>query len=471
MSSIFVRNYSDLYYLEKLKCCTNKKLGNKGNIGITGDIGPTGAWGYTGMPGIIGPEGPTGDGCPGPTGPMRSGTGTTGLTGYTGYTGPINITAIYGGGIEISNNQIGLSKVSPNTSSYNITPFDNFNFNIDSYGRMSINDVSNNININIPSYNPISFTDTNGITYKVYVINETNNINISSNSGYTSVDMCLIGGGGGGSGAESSIHDNIPQNGSGAGQLLFVNNYLLPDGSYNVKIGAGGVGSITQGNYGGFTSITNTNNTILFSAAGGAPADLINNNPHDGSFGSITIDSLNTNIILEGTSSGSGGSINAKSIPYSKNPYLNLNSQIWSYGNIGGRSSQNDGPKGGGGGGGAGGPGGPGGPGISGPGGPGVLIYFDSSYGRAVCGGSSGTGSNSSDLSYGLVPYSYPIGHSNPYSYGAGQSYNIIDDDTINYIDALSNSGSGGGSVYSSISNQNGGNGGSGLFMIRYRDI
>ena len=68
---------------------------------------------------------------------------------------------------------------------------------------------------------------------------------------------------------------------------------------------------------------------------------------------------------------------------------------------------------------------------IDGLGGSGLFIYFDSSFGRPVCGGSSGsTNGNYSDPSYNntlyLYPYNYTgdttnIGYPFPYAYGAGK--------------------------------------------------
>jgi collagen type VII alpha len=558
---IFVRNFSELYYLERLICCPNSVKGIQGLTGPTGVVGSTGAYGFTGDGGVIGPKGqlgtgPTGcrgcykatskvygpvgvtgiTGLTGPNGetgymgvinesnPGETGytglTGSTGITGYTGYTGltgytgytgltgpkgvtgikgPIGVTGPTNGmtgnnGVTGSSNQIGLIPVNGSSiQTYNINPTDSFNWNIDNYGRSSITDLSSNIIINVSGNNiiPSIFTDTLGITYQVYIFNDSGTFSMDGSSGY--VDMCLIGGGGGGVSWPAISNTLYSQNGSGAGQLMFVNNYLLNDGSYNVIVGAGGINTASSGigNSGVTTSISKLSQ-ILFGAAGGAGAQGNGNNTinfANGVSGNITIDSSNTNILSAGTSSGSGCSTIAISNNYSINPYLNLDSQIWSYGNNGGTGTSpalNIG--GGGGGGGAGGQGMPGSGntltnGIGGIGGIGLVIYFDSSSGRAVCGGGSGTGTSITDPSYGSVyPYAYPSpnplynylntnppsGYPYPYSYGAGRSYCNTIPPFPDSMNAAPNTGSGGGS-YLYASGSNSGNGGSGLFMIRYK--
>ena len=497
-TTTFVRNYSELYYLEKNPCCSNKFTGLQGSTGPTGFVGSIGAYGFTGDCGITGPRGQLGTGptgCPGcykvtnnvvgsvgDTGETGQ-TGIIGLTGYTGIMGPINeldaggtgptgssgLTGVTGiVGATGSSRNMELKTINISDQNYNINPTDTIKWGINSYGKSySFTNLSSNIIITTDANSTI-FTDTLGVTYQVYIFNNTSSFSMDGSSGF--VDMCLIGGGGAGCGS-TTLSPLYSQNGSGAGQLMFVNNYLLlNDTSYNINIGAGGVGN-NQGTNGFITSI-DISSQILFGAAGGAGAtDASFNYVQNGINGIITLDSSNTNIIYTGTSSGSGGSSIATSTYYSINPYLNLDAQIWSYGNNGGSISENG--EGGGGGGGVGGSGTNGSSsGIGGIGGIGLVIYFDSSYGRAICGGGSGTGSNISDPSYGTYPYiyppsGYPYPYPYPYSYGAGQSFT---DDPINdKKNASPNTGSGGGSILKTSSSTNGGNGGSGLFMIRYK--
>jgi hypothetical protein len=431
-NNLFIRNYSDYYNLDKNPCCNNKTVGPNGPTGPTGIFGPTGAWGVTGSQGLTGPQGPSGKGC-------------------TGFTGPVGINIninINNGLFFSSTNTINLTDFN-SINNNNISSNKSFQWSINSFGNSTITDLSVNIISISPQTNCSAtiMTDYNGIKYQVFIFDNSGSFNLSSSdpSGGI-VNMCLIGGGGGG------ISDPSGVNGSGAGQLIFVNNYLLPNGVYNITVGNGGHGvANTSGNYGLNTSIKDSHSNILFSAGGGASAsswDLSNN----GIPGIITYDSSNTILVPSGTSSSSGGG-KGNNIPYNHNPYLNLGT-TWSYGNNGGTIDINGNIISCGGGGGAGGPGSNGIYNIGGLGGPGLFIYFDASGGRKVCGGSSGsTTYDYTDPYYNKLLY--------PYSYGAGKLCNSDSKDNIN---ADINTGSGGGSTNNGMA----GNGGSGLFMIRF---
>jgi hypothetical protein len=89
--------------------------------------------------------------------------------------------------------------------------------------------------------------------------------------------------------------------------------------------------------------------------------------------------------------------------------------------------------------------------GEGGHGGKGYKIYFDNMDGRVVCGGSSGTGYNSTPSAE---------------LYGAGTSGTYFDPNP-SHKNAIENSGSGGGSI-NGIINEPAGTGGSGLYMIRF---
>ena len=436
MNKLFVRTYSDYYNLEKNVCCNNKTVGPIGPVGPTGIFGPTGAWGISGPQGLEGPQGPTGE-------------------GWTGCTGPVSYipqSIIATNGVSFSSNNLSLS---PDFSNNTILSNTSFQWSINSFGKSTITDLSVN-NISITSINDCStnlMTDYNGITSQVYIFNSDGSFNLlSSDPSGGIVNMCLIGGGGGG------IMDPSGVNGSGAGQLLFIDNYLLPNGTYNINVGSGGlgVGGDTSGNNGNFTNITDISLNSLFAAAGGASASSWDSSKN-GISGTIIYDSSNTILVSSGTSSSSGGG-KGYNIPYNYNPYLNLGT-IWSYGNSGGTTDISSVNISCGGGGGAGGAGSNGTYNIGGLGGPGLFIYFDTSGGRKVCGGSSGSNTQDySDPSYNNGSYSYPYPY--PYSYGAGK----LCTDSSNNINANENTGSGGGSG----KNVNGGNGGSGLFMIRF---
>ena len=85
----------------------------------------------------------------------------------------------------------------------------------------------------------------------------------------TVCDILVVGGGGGGGFAGSNARGG---GGGGAGQFLLKLNYLLNAGTYNIKIGNGGFGgSITteNGETGKNTSISTSTNTILLESFGG----------------------------------------------------------------------------------------------------------------------------------------------------------------------------------------------------------
>jgi len=529
-SSKFYKDYSD--YLAQINCCTNNRfLGLPGNIGSTGYEGPTGAIGISGLPGSIGYEGPTGLNCTGFTGPVgpnqqatsqgsqgiqgtqgvtgiMGSTGSTGFTGNTGFTGltgstgsngitgstgayiPINISGLSGltfsgSTINNPNNILSLSSYGV-TGSYNITPDTNFIWNVNEYGNSIITLPSTRTSFYLNKFTGLDSSsiliDNFGYKYQVYVFTGNGSFTMNNSAGGAGgyINMCLIGGGGGGGGGSSSITNNS-QGGAGAGQLMFVDNYLLQDGSYNISMGGGGKGGIPNNNglNGTNTNITHST-TVLFKAAGGAGGINYISAANNGIDTSYNFYPNPTNLLVGASSASGGNQTNvaggtAISVDY-KNiivPGINLQEQVWSYGNNGGSGYNNNniGPYRGGGGGGACRPGQNGNSTNAGLGGKGMVIYFDVSYGRAVCGGADGGAGDGSANNYSIFPYnSYPYlynyGNTNPvsgypplYSYGAG---------TINpnHINAYSNTGSGGAPGQSGGS---GGNGGSGLFMIRYR--
>jgi hypothetical protein len=466
----FSRNYSD--YLAQKNCCTHKYPGQQGNDGPTGFSGPTGAYGQTGIVGSQGTMGPTGLNCTGPTGPAGPAglagllsTGATGSTGVTGYFSPFATDASY------------VFRLSPTgaTGSYNITPDTTFSWTTNPYGQSFVSLPSNRTDISLNTFlgiiPPIStMYDIYNNKYQVIIYNgSTNGVdasftmqNIGSGSGGY-VNMCLIGGGGGGAGNASS-------GGAGAGQLMFVDNYLMSNGTYHIKVGAGGPGGavgLNDGQDGSATILTNSTGTILFSSAGGR-GGVANAGARNGMTGTYNIYPNTTNLPKGTSSAGGGNSTNISggtgtTINYQDVivPGINLPAQVWSYGYGGGNGNSSGGY--GGGGGGAGGPGSDASSNSGGAGGKGVVIYFDSSYGRAVCGGGDGGGST---LNYNNPPYSasatnlYNYGYPSPYSYGAGTI-------TPGPRDASANTGSAGAPGNGILAD--GGAGGSGLFMIRYK--
>jgi hypothetical protein len=460
----FSRDYSD--YLAQKTCCPNKFPGQKGTTGPTGFGGPTGAYGQTGLAGTQGPMGPTGFDCTGMTGPpgIAGVTGSNGLsssvatgsTGVTGFYTPLAADASY------------VFSLTPTgaTGSYNITPDTTFAWTTNPYGQSFISLPSNRTDISLNSFSGASPTistvyDIDNNKYRVLLFTgpdtSFNVQNLGSGTGGY-VNLCLIGGGGGGAG-------NATSGGAGAGQLMFVDNYLMPNGTYHISVGGGGAGGLAGANNGsdGSPTVLTTGATTLFSSAegkGGVASGVARN----GMTGSYSIYPQLTNL-PRGTSSAGGGNtasmtggtgrpINYQDIIV---PGINLPAQVWSYGYGGGNGYASYG----GGGGGAGGPGLDASSNTGGGGGKGVVIYFDSSYGRAVCGGGDGGGST---LNYNNPVYNpnsttlYNYGYPTLYSYGAGTI-------TPGPRDASANTGSAGAPGNGTA----GGAGGSGLFMIRYK--
>jgi hypothetical protein len=467
----FSRNYSD--YLAQKNCCPNKFSGQQGVSGYTGFGGPTGAYGQTGIAGTRGSSGPTGINCTGPTGPA----GPDGLVGSAGVlttfaTGSTGVT-----GYRQSSSSSYVFSLTPTgaTGSYNITPDTTFSWTTNPYGQSFISLPSNRTDICLnntagtaPTVTTVYDIDNN--KYRVLTYNaSTSGIDASftmqntgsGTGGY--VNLCLIGGGGGGAGDASG-------GGAGAGQLMFVDNYLMSNGTYHIKVGAGGPGGaigLNDGQDGSATILTNSAGTILFSSAGGR-GGVANTAARNGMTGTNIYP--NPTNLPKGTSSAAGGNstnisggtgttINYQDVIV---PGINLPAQVWSYG-YGGGNGNSSGVGYGGGGGGAGGPGSDASSTSGGGGGKGVVIYFDSSYGRAVCGGGDGGGST---LTYYNPVYDpnasnlYNYGYPSQYSYGAGTI-------TPGPRDASANTGSAG--APGNGTSAPGGAGGSGLFMIRYK--
>ena len=491
-------SYSDYNNRRNLVCSNNNYVNQPNITGPNGFDGPTGPWGYPGVSGMMGPMGPTGHcctgytgatgtigkiglannfagpiGCTGYIGPIGC-TGNIGPIGCTGYIGPIgctgttgingNLNVTGGTGINFSPTDNYSFSLSPynSTSNTNVNENTILSWSIDKYGRSSVTTINPNGNTGRLSFNTTTtdntFTDNDGAQYKTFVVTQTPTTMTVLSKLY--VSMCLVGGGGGGA---NSYYSHC--SGAGAGELMFVNNYLLSSGTYTITIGSGGTGATaaeSPGSNGNPTNIKNSSSITLFQSAGGAGA-VVSTNGVDGILGSIYNFPTYSSIEL-GTSSASGGGSDPSSSynggtaitsNYSNVivPYLNINPpQVWSYGSNGGNSHYDIYNNSGGGGGGA------GGVGFSpidqygGTGGVGLNIYFDNTGGRSLCGGSAGTGD-------------YTDKNNNDTTYGAGKSeyYNIA---LSKATSASNNTGSGGGS---SRSNNGGGNGGSGLFMIRYQ--
>jgi len=83
----------------------------------------------------------------------------------------------------------------------------------------------------------------------------------------TTCDILVVGGGGGGGFAGANARAG---GGGGAGQFLLKTSYLFNSGTYNIKIGKGGLGGTTaNGETGKNSSISTVSNTILLESSGG----------------------------------------------------------------------------------------------------------------------------------------------------------------------------------------------------------
>lgn len=454
-------SYND--YLAEINCCKSNRFLKLefGPTGPTGSIGATGAWGYTGENGSVGYAG-----CTGPTGEQ----GSSNPVVYSGN--GINMTGKYNTICNLTDDYA--------TKKISVNPTTSFNWFINKYGRShtSLHQRENRIVIETSDAVETIFEDNEHVTYKTFSFNETGRdlhftINNTTEKG-SFVNMCLVGAGGGGArGVRAGS-----ASGAGAGTLVFANDYYLLNGSYVVNIGSGGRGAMSNTNYAhggkGFaTTLSNieTSTVPIICAKGGAGgvANLQYSMGTDGFIQTITYEpSDEVNIVTSSASGGVGteneiNGIGGKSlynIPFEKaiNPHLGKTPIIWTYGNNGGsgNSSQiNNTYISSGGGGGAQSPGNDSTnttyEGEGGHGGKGYNIYFDNMDGRVVCGGSSGTGYNSTPSAE---------------LYGAGTSGTYFDPNP-SHKNAIENSGSGGGSI-NGITDEPAGNGGSGLYMIRF---
>jgi hypothetical protein len=123
------------------------------------------------------------------------------------------------------------------------------------------------------------------VTPNIYIENDTNNVyavesytyvGTANTADYTRVfpksttcDILIVGGGGGGGFAGSNARGG---GGGGAGQFLLKSNYSLNAGKYNINVGRGGVGgnvTTENGETGKNSSITTESNTILLESSGG----------------------------------------------------------------------------------------------------------------------------------------------------------------------------------------------------------
>jgi len=280
-------------------------------------------------------------------------------------------------------------------------------------------------------YNVIILKNKGDVQSK-YTINFNNN---------TLCDIIIIGGGGGGGG---SAIDSRGAGGGGAGEYLYKKNILLY-GTYTIYVGKGGKGgtgnevdntSLTDENNGdnGYSSYINKNNILYEALGGGGGAGGTKgaiNNAYNGACGGGRV------------SQGGGGT---GSIGY--NGGAGSSTDYWVGGGGGGMSSVGED-----------------GNSISGGnGGLGVLMDIDIGITTNVCGGGGGGG-------YSVLNIKGGIGNDGG---GGGGGYSYISNGiSYNGLDANSYGGGGGGATIGNDTSsiQSGGNGGSGIVIIKYRNL
>ena len=258
------------------------------------------------------------------------------------------------------------------------------------------------------------------------------------------IEVLVVGGGGGGSGAFSA--------GGGAGGLIYSASYPVPAGSYTIVVGAGGTGGVGWDNDNAMNATSGTNSSfgILIANGGGAGAQF-----GTGATGAYTGGQ-------KGQDGGSGGGgapdVDTVTTPYGfKIPGVSNQATYayaTSYGNSGGMGGCFA-PYPSGGGGGAGGAGGACSGSTNGNGGAslslsitGSAVYYaggGGGAGQSGCGaaGTGGTGSG-----------------------GAGS----LNSTTVRASDGVANTGGGGGGggYNGTTTAQIGGNGGTGVVIVRY---
>ena len=293
-------------------------------------------------------------------------------------------------------------------------------------------------NFNQIEYNYYFSSITNGSVFQVANGNPDDKYIIFNSSGSfvldknLNCDILAVGGGGAGAWRHGG--------GGGAGAVIYLTNQNLNSGSYTITIGNGGTGASSgsagySGAQGSDTSITLSGTTIYLAKGGGVG---------EGEGGVVT-------------SGGSGGG----SVIGTAGSAVNTNIPTGTYGNSGGIGSGggSEGSYSGGGGGGAGAKGGnsslSSSLAIAGNGGNGIEINITGT--NTYYGAGGGGGCASSSISAGIGG----LGGGGNGSKGVNTATN-----------AIPNTGSGGGgSGFAGATNGRSGDGGSGIVIIRFKEI
>ncbi len=241
------------------------------------------------------------------------------------------------------------------------------------------------------------------------------------------VDILVVAGGGGGG---SSAPNENPSAGGGAGGLIYKAATNLSPGTYNVVVGAGGTGGLTNYCY-GTNGGDSTFGTLLTAIGGGGGAYGKNGTP------------------LQGASGGSGGG-NARQYSAAGGTGQQSSSASGGFGNNGGKSVGST---------------------CAGGGGGSGLVGGDSTASSA---GDGGDGKDYSSV------FGTAVGASGWFAGGGGGGARDSSTDGVGKAgggsgglagtgrNAVANTGSGGGGIRLSAVTGAGGNGGSGIVIVRF---
>jgi hypothetical protein len=265
-------------------------------------------------------------------------------------------------------------------------------------------------------------------------------------------DILIVGGGGGGGKFGG---------GGGGGAILFGSNITLNAGSISIKVGNGGAGAIQQDSGAGINGVNGGASSIIL----GSIEHIANAGGGGGSRGQPSFNFPGANGNIGG--SGGGGASGESGTHLGGASNINTYSNFQSFGNSGGNGKRGGEPYyASGGGGGAGSVGGNHTTNTGGVGGSGkeFISYFGTSVGHN--GWFSGGGGGSSFTFNNNALVGFGNGGSGLFGGGGNSGINRSPSPNISATSGLPDTGGGGGgSAYDDI----GGNGGSGIVIVKYR--
>ena len=343
------------------------------------------------------------------------------------------------------NIQVGLSSFNSNLRISKIT-----SNNIDVIRARGGGDGYNS-NIIINNYITNNIAGTNDYYYS---FTTTGTSTITFDKSYT-CDILVVGGGGAGAGGNLGVAPNDSLGGGGgAGGLVYVTDQILTSGVYTINVGRGGdpVGAtpyvITTANNNGGNSSINGPNGFQLTAIGGGHA-----------IGQSSAYNTSGNKIANAGGSGGGGARNANTGGATTQQTATTGlSSTFGYGNIGGNGTDNS-IFGAGGGGGAGSAGQNGSTTKGGNGGDGMSINITgtATYYAGGGGGAAGATSSGGSGTGGLG--------------GGGNAKTDPADDNLNQNGINGTGGGGGGTGNGGSYLKTAGSGGSGIVIIRFKNI